>query len=77
MLLEQCLQGSAPLPEADVESIARRAGLCWVQRRVNLLTRSLIARAPKVWVHLLHLTSALHAFMSNFNTTLGSLHCPV
>ena len=51
-LLERCLQGSAPLPDADVENMAKRAGLCWVQRRGTLLTRTLIVQAPKVCVYL-------------------------
>ena len=51
-LLERCLHGSVPLPEADVESMAKRAGLCWVQSRGPLLTRTLIAQAPKVCVYL-------------------------
>ena len=37
-LLERCVEGSAPLPEADVESMARQAGLRWVERRGPLLT---------------------------------------
>ena len=48
MLLERCVKGLAPLPEADVESMARQAGLPWVQRRGPLLMRTLIARAPEV-----------------------------
>ena len=47
-LLEGCLRGACPLPEADVEGAAKRAGLCWVQRRGTLLTRNLIARVPPV-----------------------------
>ena len=47
-LLERCVEGSAPLPEADVESLARQAGLLWVERRGPLLMRTLIAQAPEV-----------------------------
>ena len=47
-LLEQCVEGSAPLPEVDVESLASQAGLPWVERRGPLLTRMLIAQAPEV-----------------------------
>ena len=47
-LLERCVEGSAPLPEADMESMARQAGLRWVERRGPLLMRTLIAQAPEV-----------------------------
>ena len=47
-LLERCVESSAPLPEADVEGLARQAGLPWVERRGPLLTRTLIAQAPEV-----------------------------
>ena len=47
-LLEGCLQGACPLPEADVQSMAERAGMRWVQRRGTLLARTLIAQAPQV-----------------------------
>ena len=47
-LLERCVESSAPLPEADVESLARQAGLAWVERRGPLLTRTFIAQAPEV-----------------------------
>ena len=47
-LLEGCLQASAPLPEAEVESMAGEAGMRWVQRRGMLLSRTLIAQPPQV-----------------------------
>lgn len=47
-LLEGCLQSSAPLPEAELESMACEAGMRWVQRRGMLLCRTLIAQPPQV-----------------------------
>ena len=49
-LLEGCLRGACPLPDADVQSMAERAGMRWLQRRGTLLARTLIAQAPQVSV---------------------------